>query len=252
MKFNNDFSESAEYYGQMSPISKEFKEKVEFYKKLLKKYKTKSVLDLGCGNGLYLFPLKKAKFDVEGLDISKKMLGEARKKDKSIKLYLQDMSKFKINKKYDSIICLNSSLVLLPNFKLIERTIKKCNEHLKDKGILLLDVPNHKKEIKEANFEQSSETSKIPNGRIDAIYRDYKKGNKWVTDWFGFVKKGNNFFEFREHYEELIYSPKELENALKRNDFKIIKIYGTRKGGKFDPNKSWRRFYVCQKVKRLR
>ncbi len=248
MVIDNDFSGSAEYYGQMSLNSKEFKKKIEFYTRILKKYKVKSVLDLGCGNGLYLFPLKKLGFDMDGLDISKKMLSKARKKNKSIKLYLQDMSKFKINKKYDSIICLNSSLVLLPNFKLIEKTIKKCNEHLKSKGILLLDLPNHKKEIKEADFEQSTETSKTSDGRIDTIYRDYKKGEKRITDWFGFVKKGKSFFQFREHYEELIYSPKELERSLKKNNFKIINIYGTRKGGKFDPNKSWRRFYLCQKI----
>ncbi|MDP6571860.1 MAG: hypothetical protein QF747_03445, partial [Patescibacteria group bacterium] len=126
--------------------------------------------------------------------------------------------------------------------------IKKCSEHLNENGILLLDLPNHKKEIKEANFEQTSGTSKIHGGRIDTIYRDYKEGNKWVTDWFGFVKKGKNFFQFREHYEELIYSPKKLEKSLKKNGFKIIKIYGTRQGGNFDSNNSFRRFYLCQKI----
>jgi SAM-dependent methyltransferase len=246
---NNDFSGSSEYYGQLSFNQKSHNKKVNFYKKILTNYKVKSVLDLGCGNGLYLFPLKKAKFYIEGLDISKKMINEIRKKNKTIKLYIQDMSKFKINKKYDSIICLNSSLVLLPNFNLIEKTIKKCSKHLNEKGILLLDLPNHKKEIKESNFEQTIGTSKISSGRIDTIYRDYKKGNKWVTDWFGFVKKGKNFFQFKEHYEELIYSPKKLEKSLKKNGFKIIKIYGTRQGGNFDSNNSFRRFYLCQKMK---
>tara|TARA_Y100000310_G_C20661970_1_gene805293 strand:+ start:440 stop:1192 length:753 start_codon:yes stop_codon:yes gene_type:complete len=247
----NDFSESAKYYGLMCSNPKEIERRSNFVTDTLKKHKIKSVLDLGCGNGLYLSPLKKSKFDVEGLDISKEMIKEARKKNKSIKLYLQDMSKFNIHKKYDAIICLDSSLVLLPNFQMIEKTIKKCNEHLNQGGILLLDLPNHKKEIKEANFEQSSGTSKIPRGRIDAIYRDHRKGDKWITDWFGFVKRGKNFFQFREHYEELIYSPRKLENSLKKNGFKILSTYGTRKGGNFDPNKSYRRFYLCKKRKIL-
>ena len=146
----NDFSESAKYYGLMCSNPKEIERRSNFVTDTLKKHKIKSVLDLGCGNGLYLSPLKKSKFDVEGLDISKEMIKEARKKNKSIKLYLQDMSKFNIHKKYDAIICLDSSLVLLPNFQMIEKTIKKCNEHLNQGGILLLDLPNHKKEIKEA------------------------------------------------------------------------------------------------------
>jgi len=246
---NNEFSASAEYYGLMSFNKKEFEKKINFIVKLLKENKIKTVLDLGCGNGLYLFPLKKLGFSIEGLDLSKKMLNEARKKSKSVKLYLQDMSKFKTNKKYDSIICLNSSLVLLPNFKLIEKTIKKCNEHLNDNGILILDLPNHKKEIKETNFEQSCGTSKISGGKIDTVYRDYKKGNKWITEWFSFIKKGKSFFQFKEHYEELIYSPKKLEETLKKSGFQILNLHGSRTGGKFDPNQSYRRFYVCRKEK---
>jgi SAM-dependent methyltransferase len=247
MSVSNDFSGSADYYSNLISSKPELKKRINFVAKLLKKHNSKSVLDLGCGDGLYLLPLKKLKFDVEGLDIGKKILGEARKKSKSLKLYLQDMSKFKINKKYDSIICLNSSLVLLPNLKLIERTIKRCNMHLSEKGVLLLDLPNHKKEIKESNFEQSCESFKIPGGNIDVIYRDHKQGNKWITDCLGFVKKGNGFSQFKEHYEELIYSPKWLEKVLKSNGFKIVKIYGTRSGGSFDPNTSFRRFYLFQK-----
>ena len=243
----NDFSGSADYYGQIISSKTELKKRINFVAKILKKYNSMSVLDLGCGDGLYLLPLKRLRFDVEGLDIGKKILGEARKKSKSIKLYLQDMSNFKINKKYDSIICLNSSLVLLPNLKLIEKTIKRCNLHLNENGLLLLDLPNHKKEIKESNFEQSCETLKIHGGRIDVVYRDYKVGNKWITYYSGFVKKGKSFSQFEEHYEELIYSPKWLEKVLKSNGFKIVKIYGTRSGGSFDPNTSFRRFYLCQK-----
>jgi ubiquinone/menaquinone biosynthesis C-methylase UbiE len=248
MAVNNDFSGSSKYYGTLEFNQKSHNKKVNFYKKILKKYKAKSVLDLGCGNGLYLFPLKKANFDIEGLDISKKMLSEARKKSKSIKLYLQDMSKLKINRNYDSIICLNSSLVLLPNFKSIEKTIRKCSEHLNANGILLLDLPNHEIEIKNSNYEQTISTSKIKNGRIDAIYRDHKKGNKWITDWFGFVKKGKNFFHFREHYEELIYPVKKFENMLKKNNLNIVKLYGARDGKSFNPKSSTRRVYLCQKL----
>ena len=242
----NDFSGSAQYYDII--LGKDnFRKHAQFVSKLLKKYKVKSVLELGCGSGLYLFPLKKLGFKIDGLDISKEMLYLARKQDKKIKLYQEDMSKFKINKKYDSIICLNSSLVLLPNFKLIEKTLRNCYKHLNKNGILLLDLPNHYKEIKESNFSQEKETYKIKNGTLEVIFRDYKKNNKWVSEWFGFVKQKNNFSNFHEYYEELIYSPKELEKSLKNLGFKIIKVFGSRRGGTFDKNKSYRRFYVCQK-----
>ena len=127
MNYKNDFSGSAEYYDIILG-KKEFELNSKFIEKLLKKYNKKNILELGCGTGLYLFPLKKAGFNIEGLDISKEMLKVVKKNKIKIKLYEKDMSSFKINKKYDSILCLNSSLILLPNMKLIEKTILNASD----------------------------------------------------------------------------------------------------------------------------
>lgn len=226
---------------------KEYEKNANFISKELKKFKVKSVLELGCGSGLYLFPLKRNGFNVEGLDISKKMLDVVRKRSKSIKLYQQDMSKFNTKKKYDAILILNSGLVLLPNYSSIEKTIKKCQENLNEKGILIIDIPNYEKEIKETNFTQSYEKYKIPNGKMDVIFRSYKKKNKWVAEWYGLVKQKNKFTQFKEYYEELICNQEKIEEILKKNKFKTLKVFGSRKGGKFNSKISWRKMYICQK-----
>lgn len=242
-----DFSGSAKWYDVILGKD-EYLKNANFVSKQLQKFDVKTVLELACGSGLYLFPLKKNGFDVEGLDISKEMLDVARKRSKSIKLYQQDMTKFKTNKKYDAILILNSGLALLPNHSLIDKTIKQCQKNLNDNGILLIDLPNHKKEIKESNFNQEHEEYKIPNGKIDVIFRHNKQGKKWIEEWDGFVKQGKKLSQFKEYYEELIYSPKEIEKSLKKNNFEILKIFGSRSGGKFNPDNSWRRFYICQKI----
>jgi SAM-dependent methyltransferase len=246
MNYKNDFSGSAEYYDIILG-KKEFELNSKFIEKLLKKYNKKNILELGCGTGLYLFPLKKAGFNIEGLDISKEMLKVVKKNKIKIKLYEKDMSSFKINKKYDSILCLNSSLILLPNIKLIEKTIKNVYNHLSKKGLFLIDLPNHIKEIKENNNSQTKKKYKISKGSLEIVFNDYKKGNKWISVWNGVFKEGSNSKKFKEHYEELIYSPKELEKYLKKAGFEIIDVFGSRRGGKFNIHKSWRRFYLCQK-----
>ena len=245
MKLKNDFSSSAEYY-DIVLRKKEFELNAKFIEKLLKKYNKKNILELGCGTGLYLFPLK-AGFNIEGLDISKEMLKVAKKNKTKIKLYEKDMSSFKINKKYDSILCLNSSLILLPNMKLIEKTIKNVYNHLSKEGLFLIDLPNHVKEIKEENNSQIKKRYKIPKGSLEIIFNDYKKGDKWISVWNGVFKKGSNSKKFEEHYEELIYSSKELEKYLEKIGFEIVDVFGSRRGGKFYINKSWRRFYLCIK-----
>ena len=243
----NDYTSSAKYYDTIVG-KKTFEKNTKFISTLLKKFKAKTVLELGCGTGLYLFPLKKDKCSIEGLDISKAMLREARKRSKEVKLYLQDMATFTIPKKYDAILCLNSSLALLPTFKLIEKTIKNCKKHLEKDGILILDLANHSKEIKESDNSQEKETYKIPKGELQLLSKDYKKGNKWVSEWYGVIKQGKKTKIFKDKYAELIFSPKQLEKSIKNNGFKLLQMYGSRSGGKFVVDKSYRRVYICQKI----
>ena len=169
-----DFSGSAEWYDIIFGKYK-YEKNAKFVSQHLKRFNVKTVLELACGSGLYLFPLKKDGFDIEGLDISKEMLDVTKKRNKAIKLYQQDMTKFNTKKKYDAILILNSGLALLPNHSLIDKTIMRCQENLNDNGILLIELPNHKKEIKESNFTQSHEKYKIPSGKIDVFFRDHKK-----------------------------------------------------------------------------
>jgi len=73
---------------------------------MLLEYKEKSILDLCCGTGNQLKLLEKNGFkDLHCLDISNKMLGIARKKNLTIKIYNEDATKtnFK-NESFDIVI----------------------------------------------------------------------------------------------------------------------------------------------------
>lgn len=238
----NDFSSCAPYYDVIQNV-KEFERYAEFAARVLKKYDVKTVLELGCGTGLYLFPLQKH-VDIEGLDISKEMLDLAKKKGPA-KLYKADMSSFRVGKKFDAIMCMNTSLLYLPNMKSIVNTIKNVAAHLKPKGIFLLDIPNLDVEIKELNGHQVNEHFELPDGELDVIFRDYVENNRWTGEWNGFAKHGKKYIKFHEKYSEFIYDVEELERELKKR-FTILTIYGSRSGAVFNPNKSYRRFYVCQ------
>ena len=72
-------------------------------------------------------------------------------------------------------------------------------------------------------------------------------GKKWIEEWNGTVKKGNKIYKFKDVFEEFIFSPKKLETFLKITGFKILKIYGSRTGGNFNNEISYRRVYLCKK-----
>ncbi len=160
------------------------------------------------------------------------------------------MSNFRLGKEFDSIICLSSSLLALPNFKLIEKSLKKMYKHLNQGGILFLDMSNHAKEIKECNNIEEKESKKFLGGVLNSTFLSYKKGKKWREEWYGEVKKGKKIFKFKDLWEELIYSHERLELVLNKIGFETIEKYSSMKGDKFYKRNSWRRIYVCQKVKK--
>jgi len=78
-----DFSGSAKWYDVILGKD-EYEKNSKFVSQQLHKFNVKTVLELACGSGLYLFPLKKNGFEIDGLDISKEMLDIARKRSKAI------------------------------------------------------------------------------------------------------------------------------------------------------------------------
>lgn len=244
----NLYHDTAKYYDFLEN-KKRISKEVNFLAKHLKKAKVRTILDVGCGTGIYIVGLKKRGFDVEGLDLSESMLKEARKKDPKIKLYQKDMSSFKISKKYDSVICLSSSLASLPNFSLIKKTLKNIFNHLTPNGIFLLDLPNHSMEIEKYNNIPKHISGKIPKGKANFTFLSTKKGNKWKQMWSGEIIRKRKKTKFKELWEELIYSPKKLENSLKKIGFTTLKIYGSLDGEKFSKNKSYHKIYLLKKLK---
>src|SRR3989339_606134 len=80
--------------------------------KLIKRHKpfAKSILELGCGTGIFLKYFFDRGYDVAGIDLSEKMLAVARRRIPDADLFIQDMTKFSLAKRYDVILCLFDSI----------------------------------------------------------------------------------------------------------------------------------------------
>ena len=90
------------------------------------KYKNKNILDLGCGTGRYAIPLAK-KNNVLGVDFSKEMLREAKKKAKKSKVKINfkegDVTNFRSKEKFDLII----SMLVQDHIKDLSKAIETMN-----------------------------------------------------------------------------------------------------------------------------
>lgn len=241
----NDWSKTAQYYDLILD-KRSFNKNVQFITKTLNKHNCKTILETGCGTGLYTLPLKKNGFAIEGLDISKQMLSELKKQNKNIPLYKKSMVDFSLAKKFDAIICLTSTLVLLPNLKLIQKAIANFAKHLKPGGILILENPNHEVEIAQADKQQEHERYMLNDGYIDFIFRTYKKNRYWIEEWFGFGFEKGRPVACKEIFTEYIIDPKKMEETLLKH-FTIRKKYGSRTGSSFIEDVSRKRGYICIK-----
>lgn len=104
--------------------------------------KSGSVLDLGCGEGRNALFLAKKGFDVIGIDISKEAIEKFLKKAKELNLKVKgvrgDIAEFKLEEKYNIIIC-TATLHFLKKRE-INNLIKEVKANTKEGGINLITV----------------------------------------------------------------------------------------------------------------
>lgn len=95
------------------------------------------LLEIGCGTGFALSFLEKAGFHISGLDISLNGLKFARKRSKKADLICADITKDKLNIKFDSV-CLFDVLEHIPNDILF---LRSCSKLIKQNGLIFITVP---------------------------------------------------------------------------------------------------------------
>ena len=99
-----------------------------------------TLLEVACGTGGIIAALAD-RYRVSGLDISPGMLAVAREKlPAGTPLQLADMSRFKLDAKFDAIICVYHGINHLLDFSAWENFFDCAYRHLNDGGVLVFDT----------------------------------------------------------------------------------------------------------------
>lgn len=127
-------------------------ELVEFAKQV-KKTGGRRVLDCGCGSGVQSKELFKKGLEVVGLDLSPKMVSEAKKRVPKAKFIVGDMTKMNFAKKSFGGVYARASLLHIPK-NLIPKVLKSIQKILTEDGIfyLALKEGEGEKEIEEERY----------------------------------------------------------------------------------------------------
>jgi SAM-dependent methyltransferase len=99
----------------------------------------RSLLELGCGTGAILAGLGE-EFATTGLDRSPEMLAVASTRIPAAQLVRADMTSFKLDARFDVVICVFDTLNHLPRFPQWLALFERAYEHLEENGLFIFDV----------------------------------------------------------------------------------------------------------------
>ncbi len=104
---------------------------------LKKEVKGKSVLDLGCGSGIYTKKLASFGAKIVGSDLSSGLIEIARRENPSIKFYIEDAKKTQFKKSSFDVV---SSSLMIHYFKELPPLFKEVNRILKKNGLFVFSM----------------------------------------------------------------------------------------------------------------
>ena len=224
-------------------------EDITFYNKYLKN--NMRALEVACGTGRLSKEIYEHVNEYIGLDYSTDMLEIAKTKNRNVQYIWGDMRNLEKEKlgMFDIIICGFNSLQHLKNDEDIDNFLKSCDNVLRNKGLLIIDIFNpdmrflNIKEIKEYRYSFYSEYYK---DNIDLYeIRKYDKTtrinyltNIYVNEKLNVNIESNTFMRQ--------YFPGQLEELINKSNFSIKEKIGDYNYNEFNLQ-SPKQIFILQK-----
>ncbi|MGI8952107.1 MAG: class I SAM-dependent methyltransferase [Chitinophagaceae bacterium] len=189
------------------------RKRVDFITNVLKKSLpfNARILDVGCGNGVISRHLGRAGFNVVGIDVSEKTIEIAKSNTQLSNVIFMKKNAEELvasGEKYDAIICSE----VLEHLSEPEKLLEVLHESLKEKGKLIVTVPNGK------GPRETLVTKPVLNLR---------KKNNWLWKLMNKIKsslgyKGTTAQSAADNLDHVqFFSKKDLEKLSQKNGFKI-------------------------------
>lgn len=140
MKEQQAYRSLAKYYDLIyhwKDYKKEAKQVIDYISKF-KQTEGNTLLDVACGSGSHLQYFADS-FNCTGIDLNAEIIEIARKKQPEIDFIQADMSDFNLQKKFDIITCLFSSIGYITSKDKLAKTFEQFAKHMKKGGLLLIE-----------------------------------------------------------------------------------------------------------------
>lgn len=134
------FSESVELYDLIYSRLKDYALEADAIARLLRDIHPSAhdLLDVGCGTGEHARHLTGLGFAVDGLDIEPGFVEAARAKS-SGEFVVADMASFVLERRYDAVLCLFSSIGYVGTAERLASAIERFATHLRPGGVVVVE-----------------------------------------------------------------------------------------------------------------
>lgn len=208
------FNKSAFYY-DLIYSHKDYRNEANIILNIIKEINpgAKNILDIACGTSEHHKYLKHS-FVIDGLDINPNFINISREKNLECHYYSCDMSDFNLEKKYDVIICLFSSISYLKTLEKLENTFKCFIRHLNKKGIVIIEPWFTEGEWKQSQiYQHTYEKEELKISRMTLS----GKSGKLSTLNFHFLIGNNDKIEYFEELHELtLFNKSDYQNVFSK------------------------------------
>lgn len=221
------YSELAQVYHEMYKSIFDYEQEFLFYEGFLKKYKSRDILEIGCGTGNLAPYFLKNGYEYSGLDLYNEMLQIARQNHPEASFVQGDMRDLHLARNYESIIITGRSFCYMTTNKDVMAALQSIHRTLKKKGILIFDhfkadelVPNLKKES-----SQEVERGDTKYRRVNRTSLNMETG--WTWNWeaeYHIEKKGEEEKVIKDHSVLRAFTEDELRLFLQLNGFTVLEI----------------------------
>ncbi|WP_194774586.1 class I SAM-dependent methyltransferase [Pararhodonellum marinum] len=179
----------------------------------------KTILDIGCGTSEHHRYLNKH-FSIDGIDLNSKFIETSKKKNPAGHYRVENMVQFDLEKQYDVIICLFSSIGYLQTMNEIIAALKCFNKHLNTDGLVMVEPWLNKDTWQNGKVHMI--TIDNEDIKICRMNTSYTSGDLSILNFHYLVgTKDQGVQHFQEEHKLRLTSKEEMLKAFQLADFDV-------------------------------
>lgn len=200
---------------------KDYRREARRIRELVRRYgppTARTLLDVACGTGSHLQHLQRW-YRVTGLDASREMLREARRKLPEIRFVRGKMQDFRLTERFDVITCLFSAIGHVASRADLRRTLANFYDHLNPGGVVIVEPWLTPSEYRAGSVHLG--TYGTPDRPIVRMDLAEQRGSRSVMDMHYLAAEDGRVYHWVERHDLALFDRSIQLAAFRAAGFKV-------------------------------